>query len=271
MKIFVDSSTLEEIEEAYSWGVIDGVTTNPSLIKKAVEKEGGKIDMADYIEKILRVAKGTPVSLEVIGTNYGDMIKEGRFLYERFNKVEGNVYVKIPVNPSLHLEDHDTDTDGLKAIKTLSDEGMPVNCTLIFSPEQALLAAKAGAKFVSPFAGRVDDFIRKSVGKRFDKADYFPVDGLRKGGKVVDYEGLVSGVDLVDQIVEVFGNYDLECEVLAASIRNARQFRECALVGADIATVPYSALKELNKHPKTVEGMKSFVKDVVKEYRGLFG
>jgi transaldolase len=273
MKIFIDSSILEEIMEAYGWGIIDGITTNPSLIKKAIDnekKKGKKVNMEKYIEEILKVAGETPVSLEVIGTSYEEIVKEGKFLYKRFNKINKNVIVKVPVNPSVDLGSGDKDMNGLKAIKTLSEGGIPINCTLVFSPEQALLAAKAGARFVSPFAGRIDDMLREGERKKFDKIDYFPMDGLKKGKGVVDYQGIISGVDLVEQIVEIFERYNLKTEVLAASIRNSRQFRECALVGADVATVPFSALKELSKHKKTVEGMKGFIKDIVPEYKVLF-
>src|SRR3989344_5143732 len=140
MKLFIDSAKIEEIEEAYSWGVIDGVTTNPSLMKMAVDgmkRKGQKISLEEYIKKILKVAGKTPVSLEVTTSDYDSIVKEGRILYKKFSKF-GNVYIKIPVNPAFCDDEtcKRNDFDGLRAIKTLSDEKIPVNCTLIFSPEQ---------------------------------------------------------------------------------------------------------------------------------------
>jgi transaldolase len=163
MKIFIDSADISEIKEAISYGIIDGVTTNPSLIKKAIDKKKKSkkdIDMNSYIKEIIKVSKGKPVSLEVVGTTYEEMIHEGQTLFKKFNKVAKNVYIKIPVNPCVE-ENCSKSSDGILAIKTLTKQGIPINCTLIFTPEQALLAAKAGAKFVSPFVGRVDDYIRE--------------------------------------------------------------------------------------------------------------
>ena len=266
MKIFIDSADIDEIEKAYSYGVLDGVTTNPSLIKKAAEKHKIK-DMESYIKKILRAAKKTPVSLEVIGIDYKSMVEEGKRLYNKFKKF-GNVYIKIPVNPCLK-ESCDKNSDGIKAIKALTKAGIHINCTLIFTPEQALLAAKAGASFVSPFAGRVDDYIRKNAHIKFDKSDYFPEEGMKKGGKVLNDNGIVSGIDLVAGCVEILEDSKTKAEVLAASIRNTRQFRESALVGADIATVPFSVIEKLLSHYKTAEGMKNFTKDIVPEYKKI--
>ena len=266
MKIFIDSADIDEIKEAYSWGVVDGITTNPSLIKKAVDKlkaKGEKIDMDIYIKRILTTAKGNPVSLEVTETGYEGMVEQGKKLFKKFNPIANNVYIKIPVNPS--LEGESRHHEGIKAIPALSKEGIPVNCTLIFTPEQALLAAKAGARFVSPFAGRIDDYIRAQNNMKFGKSDYFPAEGLKKG-KVLDDNGVVSGVDLVKQIVQIFKNYNIKTEVLAASIRNVRQTRESALAGAHIATLPFDVIKELLVHYKTKEGMDAFKKDTIREY-----
>jgi transaldolase len=272
IKIFIDSSKLSEIRQAYDYGLLDGVTTNPSLIRAAVDEEkikGGSIDIEDYIKKILLIARGVPVSLEVIGTDSERMIDEGRRIYKLFNPIAENVYVKIPVNPSIE-EKSSKNFDGLKAIKTLSGEGIPINCTLIFTPEQALMAAKAGASFVSPFAGRIDDLIRSENNLQFEKTDYFPAYGEEKDGDIIEDNGIISGIDLVTQIREIFDNYDIsETKVLAASIRNARQAREAALAGADIATLPMNVIEELLIHPKTIEGMKGFIKDIVPEYRDL--
>ncbi|MES0340943.1 MAG: transaldolase family protein [Candidatus Humimicrobiaceae bacterium] len=272
IKIFIDSSKLSEISQAYDYGLLDGVTTNPSLIRAAVDEEkikGGSIDIEDYIKKILLIARGVSVSLEVIGTDSERMIDEGRRIYKLFNPIAENVYVKIPVNPSIE-EKSSKNFDGLKAIKTLSGEGIPINCTLIFTPEQALMAAKAGASFVSPFAGRIDDLIRSKNNIEFKKTDYFPANGEEKEGDVLEDNGIISGIDLVAQIREIFDNYGIsETKVLAASIRNARQTREAALAGADIATLPMNVIEELLIHPKTIEGMKGFIKDIVPEYRDL--
>ena len=273
IRIFIDSSKLEEIKRAYQYGLLDGVTTNPSLIRAAVEEEkksGGNIDIKEYIKNILTLAKGLPVSLEVISTESDVMIKEGRNLFKMFNPVAGNVYIKIPVNPSFE-KDSKTNFDGLKAIKTLSSENIPINCTLIFTPEQALLAAKAGATFVSPFAGRVDDYLRSQNNISFGKNDYFPAIGEEKDGNVLEDNGIVSGVDLVAQIREIFDNYNItKTKVLASSMRNARQVREAALAGADIATLPLVVIEQLLSHYKTREGMKKFTSDVVPEYETLF-
>jgi transaldolase len=273
IKIFIDSSMIQEIRRAKDFGLLDGVTTNPSLIKKAVEDiktGGGDVNIGEYIRDILKAAEGLPVSLEVIGTTYDEMVEEGIRLFKMFNPVARNVYIKIPVNPSTDNKDGN-DFDGIKAIKSLSDEKIPINCTLIFTPEQALMAAKAGASFVSPFVGRIDDYIRASNSIEFDKPDYFPFNGLEKDGGILEDEGIISGIDLVAQIREIFDNYNItDARILAASIRNPRQAREAALAGADIATLPFSVLEKLLIHKKTAEGMISFTGDVVPEYEELF-
>jgi len=270
MKIFIDTGLLEEIKEAESYGILDGVTTNPSLMKKAVaelKKKGQKVDMEKYIQKVLKAAKGTPVSLEVIGTSYDEIVKQGKLLNKKFKKY-GQVVVKVPINPAYGKAQNDF--DGIKAIKTLSDAGIAVNCTLVFTPEQALLAAKAGARYVSPFAGRVDDWIRTQAGIKFDKTDYFPAGGIETTDDVIDNCGLLSGIDLVSQCMELFEEYGYGCEIIAASIRNSRQARECALSGADIATLPFFVIRELVKHEQTAQGMDKFCSDVVDEYKKIF-
>lgn len=268
MKIFIDSADIEEIKEIINYGILEGVTTNPSLIKKAVEKikkSGKKINMGNYIKEILKICKGKPVSLEVIGTDCNEMVTEGRRLFKKFNRVAKNVYIKVPVNPCLE-ENCSRSSDGIRAIKILSREKIPINCTLIFTPEQALLAAKAGAKIVSPFTGREDDYIREMNRIKFNKESYFPKEGFKKGKKILEDKGIVSGVDLVEECVKIFRKSKIKTEVLAASIRNVTQFREVAEVGADIATVSFEVIKKLLEHKKTVEGMKQFVKDIVPEY-----
>ena len=221
--------------------------------------------MGKYIKEILKICKGKPVSLEVIGTDCNEMVTEGRRLFKKFNRVAKNVYIKVPVNPCLE-ENCSRSSDGIRAIKNLSREKIPINCTLIFTPEQALLAAKAGAKIVSPFTGREDDYIREMNRIKFNKESYFPKEGFKKGKKILEDKGIVSGVDLVEECVKIFRKSKIKTEVLAASIRNVTQFREVAEVGADIATVSFEVIKKLLEHKKTVEGMKQFVKDIVPEY-----
>ncbi len=270
MKIFIDSADLDEIQQTYEWGVADGITTNPTLLKQAVErrtKAGEKLDMKKYIEKILITAKGTRVSLEVTEREPEKMIDQGKRLFDMFNHVAQNVYIKIPVNPS--FEDEDLHFGGIKAIRALTNMSIPVNCTLIFTPEQALLAAKAGAKILSPFAGRIDDYLRKKINADFKKTDYFPEEGITNDGAPVDDNGIVSGIDLVRKCVQIIKYYQYDSEVLAASLRNPRQVREAALAGAHIATLPYEVIKEMLKHHKTFEGMRTFTRDIVKDYADL--
>ena len=268
MKIFIDSAKLSEIEEAYSAGFLDGVTTNPSLLKMAVDElkaKGEQIDLAGYIEKILIVAKGTPVSLEVTEYTASGMVAQAKKIYDRFNPIANNVNIKIPVNPVFEGAKVGA-FEGLQAIKALTKENIPVNCTLIFTPEQALLAAKAGATYVSPFAGRIDDYIRKNNNMEFKKSDYFPAEGWFTAEKYLEDNGVASGIDLVEQIVDIFNTYEFKTEVLAASLRNARQAREAALSGAHIATLPLYVIRDLIDHYKTREGMKAFIEDVIPEY-----
>jgi len=273
MQIFVDTANLDEIRTAIGWGVVDGITTNPSLVKKEVERlkaSGQRVDMASHLKDLLSVAgNDVPVSLEVTATAADDMVAQGKRLFQEFNPVAGNVVVKIPVNTYAG-----SGFEGLKAIKALDEAEIPVNATLVFTPEQALLAAKAGATYVSPFAGRVDDFIRTQAGVEFSKNDYFPAEGLEAETEegeddFWDDNGIMSGVDLVTKISELFEKQEVDCNLLAASLRNSRQVREAALAGADAATVPFSVLKSMVAHPKTREGMEKFTADVVPEYQAL--
>lgn len=208
MQFFLDTANLDQIKEAVSWGIIDGVTTNPSL----VSKENMKFE--ELIKEICRTVSG-PVSVESVSTRAKDIIEEARGLAS----LADNVVVKVPIC-----------LEGLKAIKALASEGIDVNTTLIFSPSQALLAAKAGAKYVSPFVGRLDDISH-------------------------------DGMDLVDQIVTIYTNYGIETEVIVASIRHPLHVVEAALMGADIATMPFSSLEKLIKHPLTDIGMEKFLND----------
>ncbi len=271
MKIFIDSADIDEIRQAYAWGIADGVTTNPSLLKKAVDirkNKGQKINLKQYISEICKIAKGTPVSLEVTELSAEGMIKQAIILHKTFNKVAKNVCIKVPVNPAFKDND-ENHFDGIKVIKTLTRLKIRTNCTLIFTPEQALLAAKAGATYVSPFAGRIDDYIRTNAKLKFDKTAHFPVWGQTKGTAVLHDNGIVSGIDLVEQSVHILKHYNLKTKVLAASLRNTRQVREAAMVGSDIATLPLSVIQDMLKHDKTYEGMKQFTKDIVPEYEEL--
>ncbi len=297
MKLFIDSADLKEIRLACSWGIIDGATTNPSLIKTAVDASGGAVTMKDYIAEILETVPG-PVSLEVIALEAKAMVEQARTLYTTFNSY-GDVAIKIPINTSmaegLNL------FDGLQAIKQLSEEHIPVNTTLIMTPEQALLAAKAGTTYVSPFMGRIDDHIRANLGLKrgvdYQRGDYYdpaPVQqvvvqqvatqvrggnsvaqlyqqkGLKELLAVAHDNGVYSGLDLVQRTLQIFRAYDYGVEVIAASIRNTRQVRELAELGVHIATIPFSVLKDMIQHPKTLEGLKSFTADVVPSYAQLF-
>ena len=302
MKIFVDTAKLSEIKEALSWGIVDGVTTNPSLIRKAVEEERevkGKVDLEAYVGEICKAAgKGRPVSLEVLSQKASKMVEEAQVLYRRFNPIAGNVLIKIPINTYTGQEA--TDYEGLKAINKLSRKGIPTNATLVMTPEQALLAAKAGAAYVSPFAGRVDDYIRKNLGIDFKKNDYFDFklmreiskarlgeylknptakeipslyldEKIKKAISIGEDKGITSGVDLVKKIVNIFREYNIKTKVIAASMRNPQQVREVAETGCDIATVPFEVIREMLKHPKTEEGVKRFYADAVQaKYEELF-
>jgi transaldolase len=203
------------------------------------------------------------------------MLEQAKRIYDIFNPVANNVNIKIPVNPAFKDEDT-THFDGIKVIRKLTEQNIPVNCTLIFTPEQALLAAKAGATFLSPFAGRIDDYLRKTAGEDFQKSDYYPAEGRdypaegsEKSGKSLDDNGIVSGIDLVCKCADIIEFYGYESEIIAASLRNTRQVREAALSGAHISTLPFSVIKDMLKHHKTYEGMKAFTADIVEEYANL--
>ena len=208
MKYFIDTANIDEIKEAHSMGMVDGVTTNPSLIAKEDR------DFEEIIKEICQLVDG-PISAEVISIDTQGMIKEARDLA----KIHDNIVVKIPMT-----------VDGLKATRQLSEEGIKTNVTLVFSPLQALMAAKAGATYVSPFIGRLDD---------------------------LSQEGLL----LVEQIVEIYSNYAFDTEIIVASVRNPLHVLESALMGADIATIPFSVLGKLAAHPMTDKGLKAFLDD----------
>ena len=216
MKFFIDTANIDEIKEAQSMGMVDGVTTNPSLIAK----EGR--DFEEVIREICEIVDG-PISAEVVSTDTGGMIDEAR----KLSKIHANIVVKIPML-----------VDGLKATRILAEEGIKTNVTLVFSPLQALMAAKAGATYVSPFIGRLDD---------------------------ISQEGLL----LVEQIVEIYGNYAFDTEIIVASIRNPLHVLESALMGADIATIPFSVLRKLAAHPMTDKGLKAFLDDWNKSKNAL--
>jgi transaldolase len=211
MRIFIDSADLSEIKEAAAMGILDGCTTNPSLLAKA----GRKIETA--IPEICEIVEG-PVSAEVVSTSYDEILTEGR----KLAKLHKNVVVKVPLL-----------IDGIRAVKTFTKEGIKTNVTLCFSATQAMLAAKAGATYISPFLGRIDD---------------------------VSSEGM----ELVEQIVTIFSNYDFETQVLAASIRSPLHVLQAAMIGAHCGTMPLSVIKQLIKHPLTDAGLEKFTSDYKK-------
>jgi len=240
------------------YGLIDGVTTNPSLLKKALPQSG--LTLVKHLQKLCKIMGSKPVSIEVTARTHKDMVKQALNI---INKVRAsNIVIKVPVCTVVNGKESFV-MDGIQTIRSLSSSGVQVNTTLVFTPEQALLAAKAGATMVSPFAGRVDDYLRDSKHVKYDKKEYYPF----QGKKHMDDNGIVSGVDLVDQCVQLLEHYDTE--VLAASVRNTQQLRECAMVGAHIVTVPYPVLQDMVFHPKTMDGMKRFDKDKVEEYDQL--
>jgi transaldolase len=208
MKIFIDTANLDQIKEVNSWGILDGVTTNPTL----VAKEG--CDFETRVRDICQVVDG-PISAEAVSMEAEGMIKEARQL----SKIHKNIIVKIPMT-----------AEGLKAVKVLSKEGIKTNVTLVFSPNQALLAAKAGATYVSPFVGRLDD---------------------------ISHDGMA----LVRDIVTIFRNYGFKTQVIAASMRHPIHVTEAALAGAHVATIPYDVLKKMLRHNLTDEGIQKFLKD----------
>lgn len=208
MKIFIDTANVDEIREAESWGIIDGVTTNPSLIAK----EGRNFE--EVVKEITSIVDG-PISAEVISLEHEGMVEEAR----KLSKIHKNIVIKIPMC-----------IEGLKAVHTLSNEGIETNVTLIFSAAQALLAARAGASYVSPFIGRIDD----------NGAD---------------------GMQLVTDIAEIFNNYSIPTEIIAASVRGPMHAVNAALAGADIATIPFKVLQQMTKHPLTDLGIERFLKD----------
>ncbi|OQX55348.1 MAG: fructose-6-phosphate aldolase [Candidatus Aminicenantes bacterium 4484_214] len=211
MKIFLDTANLNQIKKAIEWGICDGVTTNPTLVSKEA------LPFEELIPEICRIVPG-PVSVEAVSTQAEEIIQESRGLA----RLSENVVIKIPITE-----------EGIKAIRVLAQEGIKVNTTLVFSPLQALVAAKAGARFVSPFIGRLDD---------------------------ISHEGMI----LVEQIMAIFNNYGFDCEVIVASIRHPLHLVEASLIGADIATVPFPVLEKALKHPLTDVGLERFLQDWAK-------
>ena len=215
MKFFIDTANLEMIQEAQDLGILDGVTTNPSLMAK--EGISGSKNIINHYKKICEIVDGD-ISAEVISTDFDGMVKEG----EALAKLHSNIVVKVPIIK-----------DGIKAIKYFSDKGIKTNCTLIFSAGQALLAAKAGATYVSPFIGRLDDVS-------------------------------TDGMDLIAQIREIYDNYMFDTEILAASVRHPMHIIQCAEIGADVMTGPLSAITALLNHPLTDIGLAKFLADFKK-------
>ena len=215
MELYIDTASLDEIKQAHDMGVLDGVTTNPSLIAKE------KIDYSRRLAEICEVVSG-PVSAEVIATEFAGMMREGR----AHAKIAENIVVKLP-----------STLDGLKACKVFTEEGVRTNLTLCFQPLQAMLVAKAGAFIVSPFIGRIDDIAE-------------------------------DGMDLIHKIRQIYDNYGFKTKILAASIRHQKHLVDCALAGADVATVPFGVLKDMLKHPLTDIGLAKFVADYKKAFGG---
>lgn len=264
MDLFLDTADIKELEEGYSSTVIRGVTTNPSLIKKASQQY--KVSLDSYLKKMLKIANNTSFSLEVTGTDSESMIKEGLALYRKYRPYNKSVCIKIPISTESVAK---KPFEGLKAINALASKKIPVNCTLIFTPEQALLAANAGASFVSPFVGRIDDLLRTRAGVAYEKSDYFPVEGIRVGRTLLQTDGIVSGVDLIWKTYHLFSMHGVKAKILAASIRNQRQLHQVAIAGADIATIPFAVFKQAADHEKTDEGLIQFVRDSIPEYKAL--
>ena len=209
MQFFVDTADLDEIREANDMGVLDGVTTNPSLVK-----DEGNVDFHEHVFKICEIVDGD-VSAEVTATNFDGMMEEAHQLHQ----IHGNVVVKIPLIK-----------EGIKALRALDEEGIETNCTLCFSPTQALLAAKAGADYISPFLGRIDDISS-------------------------------DGMGLIEEIVQIYDNYAFDTDILAASIRHHTHVKRAALAGADVATMPFETLLNLLDHPLTDRGLERFLDD----------
>ncbi len=208
MQLYIDTANIDEIRQAHDMGVLDGVTTNPSL----VSKEG--VDFHDRLQEICDVVKG-PVSAEVVSTEHDAMVEEAEPLIQ----IADNIVIKLP-----------STVDGLKACKTLSDRGVKVNMTLCFQPLQALLVAKAGAFLVSPFIGRIDD-----IGS--------------------------DGMELIQQLRQIYDNYGFETKILAASIRHPLHLVQCAMIGADVVTVPFKVIQQMMQHPLTDKGLAAFLAD----------
>jgi transaldolase len=211
MKFFIDTGDVGEVKEAAAMGLVDGITTNPSLIAKSGRK------YRDVVVEMCELVNG-PISAEVLSTTYDEMMAEAR----EWHKVHKNIVVKLPLIP-----------DGLKGVRTCKQEGIRTNVTLCFSPNQALLAAKAGASYISPFIGRIDDISE-------------------------------TGMNLIEKIVTIYQNYDFPTEVLVASVRNPTHVVDAAMLGADVCTIPFSVIKQLANHPLTDVGLKKFVEDAKK-------
>ena len=211
MEFFLDSANISEIKEANQWGILDGITTNPSLIAKS------GIPFKHVIKEISEIVKG-PISAEVIATDTENMLKEGREL----SKISKNIVIKVPLT-----------TGGLKTIQVFSTEEIKTNVTLCFSPVQALLAAKAGATYISPFIGRLDDISNE-------------------------------GIQLIREIQTIYSNYKIKTKILVASIRHPLHLKQAAMIGADVATIPFKILNQLVKHPLTDIGLENFLKDAQK-------
>lgn len=308
MLFFLDSASIYEMEKAKKLGYLEGVTTNPSLIKKETGYIKSKEDIIRHHREMFDlVGPDAPVSLEVIGNTYEGMIEQALRLYDLFHKY-GNPVIKIPVNPSLDYNSaNSNDLDGLRAIEELRNRGVPINTTLIFTPEQAILAALSGASYVSPFVGREDHYIwfLEDPKKTHGYNDYFPAEGIPG----ISDRGIVSGIGLLKLISEYLAKIGSNTKVLGASIRTPQAIAEAKSVGCDAVTVPFNVLERWDKyelkditapeieqsqrelhldeflrdidsltpekktqflrHPKTLEGMIKFTEDTIPEYAEL--
>jgi transaldolase len=211
MKFFIDTGDVKEVREAHAMGLVDGITTNPSLIAKSGRK------YKDVVVEMCEIVQG-PISAEVLSVDYDGMMAEAR----EWHKVHENIVVKLPLI-----------AEGLKAVRTCTQEGIRTNVTLCFSPNQALMAAKAGASFISPFIGRLDDISE-------------------------------TGMDLIQKIVTIYQNYQYDTEVLVASVRNPTHVVDAAMLGADVCTIPFNVMQQLIKHPLTDLGLQKFIEDAKK-------
>ncbi len=250
MEIYIDSADIEEIKSSID--AIDGITTNPSLIKKGFERHKSRFrSLEEYIKKIIALAGERPVSLEINAIDKEKIVSQAEALVSRFKAK--NIVVKIPVSA-----DKERAFESISAIKAVEKKGIKVNCTLVMNTVQAVMAANAGASYISIFVGRIDDYIREKKGISFEKNDYFHGDE--------SINGIRSGVDAVAKAVKAVNK---KSRIIAASIRNKRQANEIAYSGADIITMPFAVLADVIGHEKTIQGARGFIRDSTSEYNRI--